>query len=78
LPRGWSGGQGMSGPQMGTGRAEAALWWLGMARIVVVEETEAAAPPARTKAKAIMRMASFIVSNLIRILIDRNRFFPNT
>jgi hypothetical protein len=52
-------------------------WWLGMG-LVVEEETEAAAAPAKTIAKAMMRIVSFIVGNLIWIWIDRrhvsNRF----
>jgi hypothetical protein len=38
----------------------------------VVEETEAAAAPAKTTAKAMMRIVSFIVGNLIGIRLTRD------
>jgi hypothetical protein len=41
-------------------------WWLGMA-LVVGDETEAAAAPATTTDRAKMRIASFIVGNLLWI-----------
>jgi hypothetical protein len=38
-------------------------WWLAMGR-AVEEEIEAAAAPAKTMVKAMMRIVSFIVGNL--------------
>jgi hypothetical protein len=45
-------------------------WWLAMGR-AVEDETEAAAAPAKTMVKAMIRIVSFIVGNLSWIWIDR-------
>jgi hypothetical protein len=52
--------------QVGIGLAAVADWWLGMV-FSEVEETVAAAPPAMTMARAIMRIASFMIGNLLLI-----------
>jgi len=52
----------MPGPHVGVGSWAVADWWLGMA-CVVEDETEAAAAPAKTTARAKTRIASFMVSN---------------
>jgi hypothetical protein len=54
---------GIAGSQTGTGIFSVADWWLAMGR-AVEEETEAAAAPAKTMVKAMMRIVSFIVGNL--------------
>ena len=50
-------------PQIGPGQLAVADWWLTME--LVVEEVAAAAP-ATTTNKAMVRMASFIISNPLR------------
>jgi hypothetical protein len=54
---------GIAGSQTGTGLLTVADWWLAIGR-AVDEETEAAAAPAKTIDKAMMRIVSFIVGNL--------------
>jgi hypothetical protein len=63
---------GIPGPQTGIGTLAVADWWLGMAGLVV-DETEAAATPAKTTERAKMRMASFIVGNPSWLRIGRRR-----
>jgi len=57
---------GSPGAHHGIGLLAVADWWLGMA-LVVGDETEAAAAPATTTDRAKMRIASFIVGNLLWI-----------
>ena len=52
----------MFGPHCGTGKLAVADWWLGMA-CVVEDETEAAAAPAKTTARAKTRRICFMVGN---------------
>jgi hypothetical protein len=54
---------GIAGSQTGTGILSVADWWLETGR-AVEEDTEAAAAPAKTIDKAMMRIVSFIVGNL--------------
>ena len=56
---------GSPGAHSGIGKWAVADCWLGMA-LVVDDEMEAAAAPAKTTDKAMMRMASFMVGNLLR------------
>jgi len=46
-------------------------WWLAIGR-AVEEETEAAAAPAKTIDKAMMRIVSFIVGNLSGFSLTRD------
>ena len=54
---------GIAGSHTGIGILSVADWWLEMG-FVVEEETEAAAAPAKTMDRAMMRIVSFIVGNL--------------
>jgi hypothetical protein len=56
----------MAGSQTGIGLLSVADWWLAMGR-AVEEETDAAAAPANTIDKAMMRIVIFIVGNLFGI-----------
>jgi hypothetical protein len=56
----------IAGSHVGIGLLSVADWWLAMGR-VVVEETEAAAAPAKTTANAMMRIVIFIVGNLSEV-----------
>lgn len=60
---------GIAGSQTGIGILSVADWWLEMG-LVVDEETEAAAAPAKTIDKAMMRIVSFIVGNLSLVHSD--------
>jgi hypothetical protein len=63
---------GIAGSQTGTGLLTVADWWLAIGR-AVDEETEAAAAPAKTIDKAMMRIVSFIVGNLSDFWLTRKR-----
>lgn len=66
-----SGGQvGRPGAHSGTGLLAVADWWLANG-LSVEEVTEAAAAPARTRVKAKMRMASFMIGNLFGSRFDK-------
>jgi hypothetical protein len=62
---------GIAGSQTGTGILSVADWWLATGR-AVEDETEAAAAPANTIDKAMMRIASFIVGNLTWFRLTRD------
>lgn len=50
------------GREFGVGKLAVADWWLARTR-ALLEETEAAAAPAKTTDMAKMRMASFMIGN---------------